>query len=115
MKKDLLTGETFKPSRINQKFARPENRIKYYNNKANALRLKKAFVNKPLHKNLRILEELLLQKKETKVHKEFLRGKGFHFGVHTHIAEHSGKNRHAVYNFIIIPFEKDHLHIIKLY
>lgn len=113
MKKDLLTGETFKPSRINQKFARPENRITYYNNKANKLRLKKAFVNKPLHKNLRILEELLLNKTEVKIHMEFLRGKGFHFGVHTHFEEHAGKDRYAVYNFIIIQLQNDQIHIIK--
>ncbi len=35
MRKDLLTGEQFSPKRITQKFASAENRIIYYNNKAN--------------------------------------------------------------------------------
>ena len=115
MKRDLLTGEMFLPSHSNQKFACSENRIKYNNNKANKLRRRKAFINQPLHKNLKVLQDVVSDENEVKVHKEFLKGKGFNFGVHTHIIEFAGKNRYAVYNFIIIPQEKDHFKIIKLY
>jgi ABC-type uncharacterized transport system substrate-binding protein len=114
MRKYLLTGETFISTRINQKFVRPENRIVYYNNKANALRHKKAFVNKALHQNLKILEELLAEENDIKAHKQFLLGMGFNFGVHTHIMEYSGKDQYAVYNFVIIPLLNDQLQIIKL-
>ena len=82
-KKDLLTGEEFETSRINQKFINPKNRIKYYNEKAKQLRQEKAFINKPLHNNLCILKELLADKNEIVKHKQFLLGKGFSFGVHT--------------------------------
>lgn len=113
MRKDLLTGEMFVPTRINQKFARPENRIIYYNNKANEMRHKKAFVNKPLHQNLRILEDIMQSKKEGKFHKQFLLGKGFNFGVHTHITEYQGKDRYAMYSFVIIPLSNDQIQIIN--
>lgn len=113
VKTDLLTGEKFEALRINQKFAKPSNRIKYYNQKANQLRHSVAYVNKPLHTNVRILKELMVEKKEEIFHKQFLIGKGFSFGVHTHYAEHNKKVHAAIYHYIIIAVENEQIKIVK--
>ena len=114
MKKiDLLTGEEFETNRVNQNFASAKNRIKYYNEKAKMLRQKAAFINKPLHNNLRILDELMANTKELSKHKEFLLGKGFNFGVHTHYEKYKGTKRIALYQYIIIPLENEQIKIIK--
>jgi len=112
-KKDLLTGEPFETNRVNQNFANPQNRIKYYNQKAQALRRKTASINKPLHNNKRILDELLSGKDEIVKHKQFLLGKGFSFGVHTHYEAYEGKSRYALYNYIIIALENEQIKIVK--
>ena len=112
-RKDLLTNEDFVPSRINQKFASPINRIKYHNQRANALRHSSAFVNKPLMTNLRILNELLIDNFEKVFHKEFLKGKGFNFGVCTHINDTDNKNRFCYYQYTLINGLNDTIKIIK--
>jgi hypothetical protein len=35
-------------------------------------------------------------------HKQFLKGKGYSFNVLTHYEEYKNKNRHAIYDFLII-------------
>lgn len=112
-RKDKLTGETFFPKRINQYFICAANRIKYYNDKANQIRHKAAFVNKPLHDNLKILDELMSNKNELSLHKQFLAGKGFSFFVHTHYEEYEGIMAIALYQYIIIKINDEHLKIIK--
>ena len=114
MRKDPLTKEEFEPKRISQRFANPQNRIKYHNLNAKTLRHSAAFVNKPLHINHRICNELLLGKKEAIFHKQFLLGKGFSFGVHTHYERYDGKNQYAIYLYIWIPLENEQIKIIKL-
>ena len=109
--KDLLTGEDFIPQRINQKFATPANRIKYYNDKANEQRHKLAYVNKPLQKNWRISIELLEGKEEAVFHKQFMIGKGFKFGVCTHYQNHLGKTYAAIYNFIFLTLPDEQIKI----
>jgi len=111
MKKDLYTHETFKPMRITQKFAKAENRIRYHNKKATALRHHIASITKPLHKNLLILNRLLEGKKELKVHRQFLIGAGFSFNVMTHYKLFNGKERQCVFDYMIIP--KDDEILIK--
>ncbi len=113
-KKDLLTGELFTPKRINQRFSSPANRIMYYNNQANELRHKADFVNKPLHLNHRILNELLTDKEEITLHKQFIMGKGFSFGVHTHFEEYDGKYLYAIYNYLWITLEEEQVKFIKI-
>lgn len=112
-KTDLLTGQKFEARRINQNFATPENRIKFYNQKANNLRHINSYVNKPLHANICILNELLAGKNEATFHKQFLSGKGFSFGVHTHYIEHNKITRIAIYQYIIIPLENDQIKILR--
>jgi hypothetical protein len=111
-RKDLLTGEQFLPKRINQKFVRAENRIAYHNKKANELRQSIAYIDKPLHVNLRILNELMKGKKEKIFHKQFLLGKGFSFGVYNHVVEHQGNNQFSVYRYIIIRGENEQIKIV---
>jgi hypothetical protein len=117
MRQDPYDNSTFNPSRSNQKFSSPRNRNAYHNQKATAIRQKIAFVNKPLHKNLKILMELLHPLNKTKqviVHKQYLLGKGFAFGVQTHVENYEGKNQRALYNYIIIPIENDQFKIISI-
>jgi len=112
-KTDLLTGESFDSTRINQKFANPGNRIKYYNNKASKLRHSNAWVDKPLHKNLCILNELMENKKEQIFHKQYLLGKGITFKINSHFEEYDGKQRNAVYQYIIVPLPEEKIKILK--
>lgn len=113
MKKiDPLTNEAFTPARANMRFASKENRIKYYNNKANELRHKASDVNKPLHINLKILNEIMANKKEASFHKEFLKGKGFNFSFFTSFVVIDGKSNCSIYNYVIIK-ELQQIKIIK--
>jgi hypothetical protein len=112
-RRDLLTNEEFVPTRINQKFANSSNRIKFHNQKANAFRHSSSFINKPLMNNLRILDELMFGKSEQIFHKEFLKGKGFNFGVCTHIKEIDNKNWFCYYHYVLINTSNDTVKIIK--
>jgi len=112
-RKDLLTDEIFTPQRINQVFANSANRIAYHNKKANELRHSSAFINKPLHINLRILNGLMKGEKEEVFHKQFLLGKGFTFKVHNHVNYHEGKNHYALYQYTIAVLGNEQIKIIK--
>ena len=106
---DLLTGESFVPRRITQKFARTENRIKFHNQKANKLRHSVMFVNTPLQKNLRILNEIMLGKNKGVFHKQYLLGKGYSFDVLTHYENFEEKRTACIYHFTIQVGENDQL------
>ena len=112
-KNDLLTGEEFETNRVNQNFANAQNRVKYYKNKAQELRRKTARINKPLHKNLRILNELLPNKGEIIKHKQFLLGKGYLLSVFTHFEKYGEKSYPSLYEYTIIRLENEHIKIIK--
>ena len=104
LKSDLLTGEKFTPRRRNQKFATSKNRIAFNNNKAFELRDSKAFVDKPLKENHRILSNLLKPKETKSFSKEFLKGKGYNTTVFSHYETYDNKNYPALYQFILIDF-----------
>ena len=112
-RRDLLTKEEFVPSRITQKFAKPENRIKYYNNKANEYRHSVAYINKPLQSNIRLLIELMNDKTEAVFHKEFMLGKGYDFNFHTHVEKYDNKKQFAVHNYLIWNIEDNQVKIVK--
>ncbi len=114
MRIDPLTKEQFEPKRIGQRFANPQNRIKFHNLNSKNFRQSEAFVNKPLHTNHRICIELLRGKKEATFHSEYLLGKGFSLGIVTHYENYNGKNERAVYGYIWINLENDQIKIIKL-
>ena len=111
-RQDLLTNEDFVPARINQKFAKAENRIKYYNNKANEFRHSIAYINKPLNLNIRILNELMQVKKEAIFHLQFLYGKGFSTGSYTHIEQYNGKKQFAIHKYILLFLADEQVKII---
>jgi len=113
IRNDLLTGEAFTPKRINQVFANSANRIAYHNKKANELRHSSAFINKPLHINHRICNEIMKEKKEAVFHKQFLLGKGFNFNVYNHVNSHDGKNHCAIYQYTIVNLGNEQIKIIK--
>ncbi len=80
--KDLLTQEVFVKRRSNQKFANPQNRIRYNNKKAQRKRTAKAFVDGPLDRNRTILARILHGKNEVTVSRDFLLGSGFTFDLY---------------------------------
>jgi len=111
--KDPLTGEIFTPRKISQRFAKPANRIVFNNLKATKIRREKSYVDKPLHVNNRILKELLPEKGEIILHKEFLLGKGFRFTVHTHFKSIGNEHYYAVYDYVFCVLPNDQIKIIK--
>ena len=112
-RQDLLTKEEFIPSRINQKFAVAKNRIKYHNNKANEFRHSIAYFKKPLVKNIKILDEIMNGKKEIEIHKQFLLGKGYSFGINSHVERFENKNHFAIHRYMVIPMPNEQLKIVK--
>lgn len=114
IKKDLLTNEEFYSTRINQKFANADNRIKFYNDKANKFRQSIASISKPLQNNIMILNELMVGKEQCVFHKEFLLGKGYTLSIHSHIQQYQNKNHFAIHNFIIITISETQIKIIKI-
>jgi hypothetical protein len=110
---DLLTGEKFVPNRVNQRFQNPKNRVLYYNKKAKKIRHMKSIYDKPLHKDYMILLELLDSKKEVVFSKDYLLGKGYSFGVYTHIENYNGKSCYAIYDFLIITLTNGDIKFIR--
>lgn len=111
-RQDLLTQEEFTPSRINQKFANARNRIKFYNDRANEFRHSIAYISKALNLNIRILNSLMKDRKDLIIHKQYLLGKGFAMGIHTHIEQYNGNKQFAIHKYIIIPLANDEVKII---
>ena len=112
-KVDLLTGEEFYAKRINQNFASAQNRIRYHNKRATELRRRTSYINKPLHLNIKILNDLMEGNSTKTFHKQFLLGKGFNFSIHTHVEEYKGNRYYAIYNFLIGHQENEKINIIK--
>jgi|688.fasta_scaffold1888012_2 hypothetical protein len=110
---DPLTKEEFVKTRENQRFANAVNRIAYHNRKANSLRKKLMVINRPLLKNNQILMECLGRRSFKTFHKEFLKGKGFLFGVFTHYQEHEEKHQPSIYDFIIVNVGNDQIKVIN--
>lgn len=110
-KNDLLTNEPFIATRINHKFSRPENRIKFNNRKATKLRHSVQHINKPLHRNLKILNEVMVDSMKKKLHRQWLLGRGFNFGVMTHFVELEGEQLKCIYDYCITE-EKENSDVI---
>ena len=110
--KDPLTKEEFEPKRSNQRFASPQNRIKYYNNKANQERKENAFIDKPLKTNLKILKELMEGQTRCSFHEQFLRGKGYDVRYYHRTCKVKNDTGYCLYNFILI-FNKPNVHVLR--
>ena len=109
----LHSGEEFSPTRSNQKFASAQNRINYHNTKMCAVRKSRSFVDTKLHKNYRILNELMDCKTNLSFHKQFMLGKGYSFDVLTHFEDEDDKRYKAVYEYLV--FEKGETVHLKKY
>jgi|GEM_PF-1532353 len=101
-RKDPLTGEEFIPKKKTQRFATTQNRIKYNNKLAGALRQEKAYVDKPMNSTHRILRELMKNKKKETFYKQFLIGKGVDFRIINNTIKVDGFIQYAIYEFIYI-------------
>ena len=100
---DPHTGEEFEPKRKSQKFATPQNRIAFNNAKAALIREEKSVIDRPLHKNYRILEELMAGGlNQFTLSQERLIGKGFDFRVHNNVEKYEDKLHYCVYEYILI-------------
>jgi hypothetical protein len=118
LKTDPYTSEEFFPLRCNQRFAKSKNRIAFHNLNNNEFRKKTEVINKPLIKNLKILDELFLtnkggDKNSLVFHKQFLLGRNYDFTKHTHYDSYDGQNRTGCYNYLIIYLENEKIKIIK--
>ncbi|MFM7018143.1 hypothetical protein [Flavobacterium sp.] len=99
---DPQTGELFFPKRANQKFARPENRIKFNNDAANELRREREHINKPIHNAHVKLRKLMVGRNEAEFSIDFLRGYGLDFNVFNHYVLYNGIQRPAIFEFVFI-------------
>ena len=109
---DPYTKEKFVPRRTNQKYANQQNRIRHNNLKAKEQRDEKAFCDRPLLINYRILHELMKGKKIEIFHHQFLKGRGFADNV-TNVDEHEGRKCFCVYHFLVVYLEKEKVKIIR--
>ena len=110
---DPLTGEEFVQKKSSQKFACAENRIKYNNDRANEIRREKSVLDKPLSKNLRVLDEIMLGKTEGIFHDEFLIGREYTFSAFNCIKEHNGVRGYGIYHYLMLPHGKDYRKFIR--
>lgn len=110
--KDPYTNEEFEPKRSNQKFANSRNRISYHNKIASKIRKEKAFIDKPLNANFKILNEIMQDKEESRFHEEFLRGKGYDPKIYNSTCKAGNDTGYCVYNYILI-FKKPYVKIIR--
>jgi hypothetical protein len=114
IRKCLFSGEEFYPKRNNQVFASKKNRINYHNSINNKLRNELKSTNNQLLFNYKICREILDKNKSVKVHREFLKGRGFDFKFFTNLTENVSK---AGYTFALYDtsFEKivDNMYLIS--
>ncbi len=99
---DPYSGEEFIAKRANQKFVRPENRIKYNNDAANELRKQREYINKPIHiAHLKVIK-LMDGRNEAEFPIDYLRGYGVNFNVFNHYVFYNGIQRPAIFEFVFI-------------
>lgn len=109
---DPQTGELFFPKRANQKFARPENRIKFHNSQANELRKETSVIDKVIKRTHKLIRQLMGNKSETEFSKDYLDGYGVNLDAFNHLVAIKGVNYPAVYEFVIIVVNDNLIKII---
>jgi hypothetical protein len=112
--KDLLTQEVFVKRRSNQKFANPQNRIRYNNKKAQRKRTAKAFVDGPLDRNRTILGRILNGKTELTISKDYLLGSGFTFNLYNYQKNEDGLIYSGIYEYGVAKLNETTYKIKKL-
>lgn len=109
---DPQTGELFFPKRANQKFARPENRIKFHNSQANELRKETSVIDKVIKRTHKLIRQLMGNKSEAEFSKDYLDGYGVNLDAFNHLVAIKGVNYPAVYEFVIIVVNDNLIKII---
>jgi hypothetical protein len=99
---DPQTGELFFPKRVNQRFARRENRIKFNNDAASELRRERESINKPIHSTHLKIRKLMLGKNKAEFSFDYMEGAEIVFKVFTHYELYRGLLRPAIFEFIVI-------------
>jgi hypothetical protein len=112
-KKDPLTGETFLPKRVNQRFASASNRKKFNNQQANALRKERDKICGPLNKTHLLLVKLMKGKNEATFSKEFLKGYGVKLSLFNHIVSIDNIGHHAIYEFVVLILSNNNVTILR--
>ena len=79
------SGEYFKPSRSNQKFASKRNRVAYYNQEYRQKRLPLERINQRLFYNYNILSDGLGDNSKAILNNHYLKGRSFDFKFITHL------------------------------
>jgi hypothetical protein len=113
IKRDLLTNEEYISTRSTQRFKNSENRIKYWNAKANKFRQSIAFITKPLQNNIKILDELMVDTDERILHREYLLGKSYCVNTYSHIVLYQKQKHFAIHNYLVIPISDFEIKFIK--
>ena len=113
LRKDPLTKEEFIAKRVNQKFAKPENRIKFYNSQANELRKETSVIDKVIKKSHRLIRLLVGNKKEVEFSRDYLDGYGVDLSAFNHLVNINGKKYPAIYEFVIIVVNDNLIKIIN--
>lgn len=113
VKRDLLTGEEFIATRVNQTFATPANRIKFYNSQANELRKETSVINIPIAKTHRLLRKLMGNKRVAIFSYDYLKGYGVNLSVFNHFVVISGIKQPAIFEFVIILLDENSVKIIR--
>ena len=114
-KKDPLTGETFIPKRVNQRFASASNRKKFNNQQANVLRKERAIIYSPLNKTHLLLMKLMEGKSERIFSYDFLEGYGIQFNSFSHTMVIDKKRHNCIFEFIIMIDGINNMVTIKRY
>ena len=106
-RQDLLTKEKFVPKRITQKFSEAKNRIAFHNQNAKKERQERAFVEKPLLKNLRILKSSLGEQDMVRLHEAHFDALGYSFDIISGYEKKNGQAIATVFNYSIEPDPSD--------
>ena len=113
VKNDLLTGEEFIANRVNQTFANPANRIKFYNNSASELRKERAFIDKVIKKSHKLIRLLMGNKREAEFSRDYLDGFGVNLDAFNHLVNINGKKYPAIYEFVILVVNDNLIKILN--
>ncbi len=113
LRKDPLTKEEFISKRVNQKFAKPANRIKFHNSQANELRKETSVINNAIIKTHRLYRILMGDKREAVFPYEFLKGYGINLSVFNHLVKINGVKHQAIHEFVIILIDENSVKIIN--
>lgn len=110
---DPYSGEYFYPNRSNQKFASRENQIAFNNARAKVKRDYLNEIDSCVHRNWRILLEILGDDRTTIKSEEFLSGYGYDFRFLNNIRKEGDQAYFAIYNVGIRQLDPKNYELIN--